>query len=58
MNSFGRILGATFVIVLVGKVGLTVVFHAQKSNTEQAHKVENKINNTTAMAASLSPLAA
>lgn len=47
MSAFGKVLGATFAIVLVSKVGLTVAFHADERHAEQAQEIVNRINNNT-----------
>ena len=51
MSAFGKLLGTTFAVVLVSKVGLAVAFHADKQNVEQAQEVVNRINNNTSQLA-------
>lgn len=58
MSAFGKVLGATFAVVLVSKVGLTVAFHADARSAEQAQNMVDRINNTSELAEPFSRLVA
>ncbi len=59
MNAFGKLLGATFAVVLVSKVGLTYAFLADERSAEQAQQLVNTINaNTSELAEPFSRLVA
>ncbi len=39
MSKFGRLLGVTFAVVLVAKVGLVVALYSDSGNPEQSQQI-------------------